>query len=88
MQTHDLKCLPNYYDAIERGEKPFEVRRDDRGFQKGDVLELRRYDPKTDYYRSGLPTIRRRVTYILTGGQLGVEPGFVIMGLEAVIPDA
>ena len=26
-QTHELKCWPNYYDAIERGEKTFEVRR-------------------------------------------------------------
>ena len=33
--THELKTLPKYFDAIVVGEKTFEVRRDDRGFQKG-----------------------------------------------------
>jgi|CXWL01.1.fsa_nt_gi hypothetical protein len=42
--THELKTLPQYWDAVQRGEKTFEVRRDDRGFQKGDVLELVRHD--------------------------------------------
>lgn len=41
--THELKTLPQYWDAVQRGEKTFEVRRDDRGFQKGDVLELVRH---------------------------------------------
>lgn len=84
MQTHELKCWPAYFDAIERDEKTFEVRRDDRGFQKGDILELRRYDAKNDFYRHNLPTIRRRVLYVLTGGQFGIEPGYVVMGLGPV----
>lgn len=42
MIEHKLKTWPVYFDAIERGEKPFDVRRDDRGFQKGDVLILQR----------------------------------------------
>lgn len=29
-------------------------------------------------------TIARRVTYILPGGQFGVEPGFVVMGVQDV----
>ena len=45
MTEHKLKCWPVYFDAIERGEKNFEVRRDDRGFQKGDIIELQRTYP-------------------------------------------
>lgn len=88
-QEHILKTLPVYFDAIKRGEKNFEVRRDDRGFQKGDVLVLCRLNDKymphaIDYDLEGKPrhVIRKRVTYVLTGGQLGIEPGYVVMGLE------
>jgi Domain of unknown function (DUF3850) len=90
MTTHELKTLPVYWDAIERGDKPFEVRRDDRGFQKGDTLVLIRYQPGHGYfydYSEGprsMKRLERRVTYILTGGQFGIEPGYVVMGLEKV----
>ena len=26
--------------------------------------------------------LRKKITYILTGGQFGIEPGYVVMGLE------
>jgi len=86
MIEHRLKCWPQYFDAIERGEKPFDVRRDDRGFQKGDVLVLQRFSPEMGYTRSPVTRetaeIRRKITYILTGGQFGIEPGYVVLGLE------
>lgn len=87
MVEHKLKCWPQYFDAIERGDKPFEVRRDDRGFQKGDVLVLQKYDPSEGRYMRPFPgrpgewELRRKITYILTGGQLGIEPGYVVLGL-------
>lgn len=37
---HELKCHDVYFDAIQSGLKSFEVRRDDRGFQKGDTVRL------------------------------------------------
>jgi hypothetical protein len=85
---HVLKCLPPYYDALERGDKNFEVRRDDRGFQRGDILVLRCWSPKEGFWLSEDPPVgepiklRRRVIYVLTGGQFGIEPGHVVMGLE------
>jgi len=91
---HVLKTIDHYWYAVERGEKTFEVRRDDRGFQKGDVLVLRRLCPNKPHVEGryetnsagfesfvGYHDLRRRVTYVLTGGQLGVEPGYVVMGL-------
>lgn len=86
---HTLKCWTPYFDAIARGDKNFEVRRDDRGFQKGDILILEKYDQdKHRYVYSGTDimakpyAIRCVIKYILTGGQLGVEPGYVVMGIE------
>lgn len=94
MIEHSLKTAAPYWDAIERGEKTFEVRRDDRGFQKGDVLLLRRLSPGSGnvFSRDGgetshehaAKTLRATVLYVLTGGQLGIEPGHVVMALKYV----
>lgn len=89
--THILKTLPNYWDAVKSGDKTFEVRKDDRGFQKGDILILRRLVRVGNYYEEhrdndeGKPTyheLTRRISYILTGGQFGIEPGCVVLGLH------
>jgi Domain of unknown function (DUF3850) len=83
MKEHVLKTWADYWDAIERGEKPFEVRRDDRGFQKGDVLILRRMAKSySGAWVDDTRELRRRVTYVLTGGQFGIEPGYVVLGLK------
>jgi len=90
MQEHKLKTWPNYFDAVKRGEKPFEVRKDDRGFQKGDVLVLQRTDPDriycvdTDFKGTVKHELRKRISYVLTGGQFGIEPGYVVLGLEDI----
>ena len=43
--THTLKTWPEFFDAIVAGEKTFELRRDDRGFNVGDLLQFREWDP-------------------------------------------
>ena len=82
--THDLKTWPAYWDAVQSGAKNFEVRRDDRGFQRGDIVRLHRYDPAygAGYSSKHLyPPIEREIAYVLTGGQFGIEPGYVVLGL-------
>lgn len=95
---HELKLHTNYFEAVASGQKCFEVRRDDRGFQKGDILILRRWGTDSLFGRVGYlrgasqkpkeaaDTIVRRITYILTGGQFGIEPGHVVMGIEPEEP--
>lgn len=78
-RIHELKCLPPYFHAIRLKEKKFEVRRDDRGFQKGDTLYIREWDPAMGGRYTGNDEFRR-VKYILTGGQFGIEPGYVVLG--------
>lgn len=82
IQTHALKTWPQYFDAVASGDKTFEVRRDDRGFQKGDELVLRRWRNDIQCYDG--QEVRKVISYILTGGQFGVEPGFVVLGLAAL----
>lgn len=76
--THVLKCWPEYFQAVLRGEKRFEIRRNDRGgFQTGDHVTLREYEPGTDSYTGA--ELRFRIGYITSYEQ---QPGFVVFALE------
>lgn len=43
---HDLKIWPQYYCRVADGSKTFEVRENDRGFQPGDTVVLKEWDPE------------------------------------------
>jgi hypothetical protein len=42
---HYLKIHPPFYSAVIDGDKTFEIRKNDRGYQKGDSVTLSEYDP-------------------------------------------
>lgn len=44
MTQHELKILPEYFVVVANGTKTFEVRKDDRLFEVGDILCLREFD--------------------------------------------
>lgn len=79
MKKHELKTWPDYYYRIFTGQKKFEVRKNDRDFQIGDTLHLKEFDPEKQEYtgRELLVT----VSYILHGGQFGIEAGYCVMSL-------
>lgn len=93
MQEHTLKMWPTCFDAVKRGDKPFTVRRDHRGFQRGDVVVFHQtcedalHRVEYDFNGEVKHTLRRKITYVLTGGQLGIEPGYVVLGLAAISED-
>jgi hypothetical protein len=88
---HDLKCWPEFFEAIFDGRKNFEVRKDDRKFRVGDLLLLREWSPNRLYGGGSYSgrTLQRRVTYVMhgmgnvgvIGPQRGVSLGFVVLGL-------
>jgi hypothetical protein len=77
VKIHNLKTWPEYYKAVASGAKPFEIRRNDRGFEVGHVLRLNEFDPATGRYCGRFA--ERIVTYITDFEQ---QPGFVVMGLR------
>lgn len=87
MRTHELKTWPSFFAALLDGSKTFEVRRNDRDFAVGDVLVLREWDPTPSLYEprgtTGKSTTRV-VTYVLRGGEFGIEAGFCVLGLAEV----
>lgn len=90
MTEHRLKTWPIFFEAVERGDKTFEVRKNDRSFQRGDTLVLERYHPEFGYEKFGgnaAPTLKRSVTYVLAGGMFGVEPGYAVLGLGSIGDD-
>lgn len=80
--THELKTWPAYFIAVCNGEKTFEIRKDDRQFVIDDVLCLREWCPDLQEY-TGRHELKR-VSYVLRGGQFGVQEGYVVMGLQDV----
>ena len=47
---HDLKIWPEHFDAVVSGRKRFEVRVNDRGYEVGDTLHLREWEPDEERY--------------------------------------
>ncbi len=45
---HHLKTLPEYFQAVIDGRKPFEIRKDDRGFNVGDKVVLEEFEAYQD----------------------------------------
>lgn len=74
---HDLKILPEYFEAVLKGVKTFELRKNDRNFKTEDMLKLREYSNGQYTGREVL----KRVTYILEGGSYGLEEGYVILAI-------
>lgn len=77
---HELKIWPEYFDDIQSGKKPFDVRKADRPFGIGDTLLLKEWSPDNGY--SGRETIKR-IKYILPGGQFGIHDNSCVLGLES-----
>lgn len=42
--THEVKLLPEYYDAEATGKKPFTIRYNDRDYAVGDTLHSREWN--------------------------------------------
>ena len=83
---HKLKTWPQFFDAVACGVKGFELRKDDRGFEVGDVLLLQEFDPyKGEGGYSGRE-VSRLVLYKLDAASFsGIEKGYCILGL-GVLP--
>lgn len=65
-KIHTLKTWPEYFAAIIDGRKRFELRKNDRDYQVGDLLVLQEYDPITRTFTKEM--IAKRVTYMIVGG--------------------
>lgn len=79
MKVHTLKTTTGFFNAVDSGRKPFEVRRNDRDFKVGDLLVLREWDERAGVYLGR--EIGAVITYLLHEFP-GIEPGFAVLGID------
>lgn len=81
MNSHELKILPEHFQAVWEGDKRAELRKDDRGYEVGDVLVLREWDGHK-YTGSGLAV---RITHILRNcPEYGLADGYCILSIGSL----
>lgn len=84
MKIHKIKLHENYVDAVLSGEKNFEVRNNDRGYQKSDRIQFTVVEGSL-----GLTAIMQpfkdklyEITYVHSG--LGMDKNFVVLGIKEI----
>ena len=95
LNIHELKILPIYFEEVVKGNKTFEIRKDDRDFKIGDILLLKEYDPDKKYldiedeetHYSG-KKILKKILYVLKDiPSLGLKEGYVLLGIKELDSD-
>lgn len=90
--VHELKCWPQFFQAIANGQKRHDLRRaTDREFRVGDRMRLREFDPDTEQYTGREQTVT--ITFMTSADQpcalsKGVlHPEFCILSIAPVQAD-
>jgi len=84
---HDLKVYPEFFEDVAYGNKPFEIRRDDRNYQVGETLRLREFRSAFHDGPSGYTgrAVIVEVTYKLSWEQFeGLKKGYCALGLKFI----
>lgn len=76
--VHVLKIQPKYFEKVKWGIKRFELRKDDRNYQVGDLITLREYE-NGEY--TGKEIKNLLIRYILRDcPEYGLKEGYCIIG--------
>ena len=75
-KTHELKAWPEYFDPVRHGIKGFEIRRNDRDFKVGQLINLKEWDPEKERYTGREEKVK--IQYITDFQQ---KEGYIVMGI-------
>lgn len=79
MKTINKKILPEYFGAVKKGDKLFELRKDEDDIQPGDRMILMEWDGETYTHRQ----IATDVTYVLRDvPEYGLMEGHCVIGFK------
>lgn len=67
MRTHKLKILNDFADSVCAGDKTFEIRKNDRGYQKGDLIQFQAVDFTGFENQHVINNRHYEITYVLNG---------------------
>ena len=85
-QSHRIKLSWHYADAVLTGEKPFEIRYNDRGYQKGGLVLFEVVDDIKLRVPHTLNDYVFEITYLVHG--YGLEKDWCVFGIRPVTEDA
>ena len=76
---HELKIWPQFFCRVADGSKTFEIRSNDRGYQPGDTVLLREWNPEETIRRDEHPLgyDEYKVPRGYTGGQVSAKIGYI-----------
>ena len=75
-KNHYLKTETEYFQAVEKGNKKFELRKNDRNFEVGDRIYL---EETIEGIKTGRELPPLEIMYILKGGKYGLEEDYCIL---------
>lgn len=81
--THEIKILEQYAGPVYCKDKTFEVRQNDRGYQKGDIVRFKvmtKGGINNTYHP--LNGKEYEITYVLSGW--GLQEGWVVFGIREI----
>lgn len=76
---HNVKILPEYYIAVEKGIKTFEIRFNDRNYKVGDILHLQEFCGGQYTGRE----LTKEICYMIDSPDYCKE-GFAVLGIKDV----
>ena len=80
-RTHEIKLGKEYCDSVLYGDKKFEVRYNDRGYQTGDSIKFKPVD-RFGEINHPIADKLYRITYIHSG--MGLEKDWVVFAIEDI----
>lgn len=78
-QVHQIRIAATYFEDAASGRKPFELRKNDRNYKEGDILDMMEFKDGRNTGR----VIRKVVTYLLEN-YTGLQEGYCIMGTKDI----
>lgn len=77
--VHMLKLKSEFCEAVSNGDKCFEIRYNDRGYQKGDFVNFVPIDKDGNKVEHKIINQTFEITYVLNGW--GLQDGYVVFGI-------
>ena len=84
--THNIKILEDFATAVVNGEKTFEIRENDRGYQKGDIIQFTAVDSiGVKILTHPINDKKYIITYVLSGW--GLKDNVVVFSIAPIVDD-
>lgn len=83
MRTHNLTIFNDFADAVVSGDKTFEIRENDRGYQKGDYIKFQAIDKTGLKNQHSINGKLYLITFVMNGW--GIKNGYVVLGIKELL---